>query len=67
MFADVKLSREMFEATKQLAFAAIRGLALDIQVRTSDRSILAAKELLASMLYDLLTGTTAIDANADAA
>lgn len=64
MFADVKLSREMFEATKQLAFAAIRGLALDIRVRTSDRSIIAAKELLASMLFDLLSGTTAVDANA---
>jgi AcrR family transcriptional regulator len=64
LFADVALSKEMFEATKQLAFAAIRGLALEIRVRSSDRSILAAKALLASMLFDLLSGASNIDANA---
>lgn len=64
MFADVKLPKEKFEATKQLAFAAIRGLALDIRVRTSDRSILAAKELLVTMLFDLLSDATLVDANA---
>jgi len=64
LFADVQLSKEMFEATKQLAFAAIRGLALEIQVRSSDRSILAAKSLLANMLFDMLTGTGNIESNA---
>jgi len=64
LFADVTLSKEMFEATKQLAFAAIRGLALEIRVRSSDRSILAAKALLASMLFDLLSGANNINANA---
>jgi len=64
LFADVQLSKEMFEATKQLAFAAIRGLALEVQVRTSDRHILAAKALLANMLFDMLTGASNIESNA---
>jgi len=64
LFGDVQLSKEMFEATKQLAFAAIRGLALEIQVRSSDRSILAAKALLANMLFDMLTGTGQVESNA---
>jgi AcrR family transcriptional regulator len=64
LFADAQLSKEKFEATKQLAFAAIRGLALEIQVRSSDRSILAAKELLANMLFEMLNDAGNIDANA---
>jgi AcrR family transcriptional regulator len=64
LFADVALPKEKFEATKQLAFATIRGLALDIQVRSSDRSILAAKQMLIDMLADLLSETGNIDANA---
>jgi len=64
MFADVQLPKEVFEATKQLAFAAIRGLALEIQVRSSDRSILAAKALLANMLFDMLAGVNNIESNA---
>lgn len=67
LFADVNLSKEMFEATKQLAFATIRGLALDIRVRTSDRGILAAKQLLSSMLFDLLSGAVDVNTNANAA
>lgn len=64
LFADIELPKATFEAIKQLAFAAIRGLSMDIRIRSSDRGILDAKDLLKQMLFDLLSGATQVNANA---
>jgi len=64
LFVDVSLPRETFEATKQLALASIRGLSMDIRVRSSDRSIIAAKDLLIQMLVDLMCDAAQVGANA---
>lgn len=56
-FADISISDEKMEAIKQLVFATLRGLAFDVTVRSSDQSILAAKELLKKTMLNAFTET----------
>lgn len=54
-FKDVDISTEHLEGIKELTFGALRGLAYDINVRSSDKAILRAKELLKQQILWLFT------------
>ena len=54
LFADVKLCPKQFEATKHLATSAIRGLALNSNVHSSDSSIIDTRELLETVIYNIM-------------
>ncbi len=56
LFGNLGMSEELFEGTKQLTIGAIRGLALDADVRSSDKAIHTAKILLAQTLFNLMSG-----------
>lgn len=55
MFSDVSIDQQQMEAIKELTFASLHGLARDVQVRSSDVSIQAAKALLKDTLVRLLS------------
>ncbi|WP_101757556.1 TetR/AcrR family transcriptional regulator [Oceanicoccus sp. KOV_DT_Chl] len=54
-FADVDLSERQMEASKQFAFATLRGLTFDYSVRSSHQSVDDAKQLLNQALLAIFT------------
>jgi len=56
LFADVELSNDKMEAVKELTFGTLQGLSFDVTVRSSEKSIQAAKELLKKAILAIFHG-----------
>lgn len=54
-FEDVNLPNQQMEAVKEFTFSTLRGLAVDITIRSSDKSIQRAKALLKTAVINILT------------
>ncbi len=55
LFADIEIAPQDMEAVKQLVFSALQGLAYDIRLRSDDRSILRAIDLLKQQVLDIFS------------
>ncbi len=51
-FADVAIDVEQMEAIKQLTYSALRGLYIDLPIRSSSEGIELAKQLLKQAIFD---------------
>jgi AcrR family transcriptional regulator len=55
LFGDLQLHQDTMEGIKQLTFSSLRGLNADLTLRSSDKNIQQAKQLLKQSLTLLLT------------